>query len=307
MRAVTSSWRDAVVAGGSLIADDFTLRLPNIRSLFEPRPGWSLLEGDFKGADAQVAAWDAGATDLKAQLQSGFDLHSENAQLLYGTKWDGRRFVKFRDIAPRAMHINMMPYRDNAKRWVHGTNFGGRENTLAAVLSLPTDHVAACQHWWREVRHPQLGVWHRDIEERLRRKMPIITNAFGYRRVYVGGAPYGRSNGNLLGQALAWICQSSVAIAINRAIERIDCNLDLIGRERCGSCLACQDFPIELLLQIHDSALMQVPTSELDALAPLVRAAMDVVVPYPDPLHIPIELKASNDNWGAMKTWKAAA
>lgn len=291
----------------TLIDDTLTLHLPNIRSLFQPRDGFALVEADFRGADAQVAAADAGATRLLAALADGHDIHSENAQLLYGTRWDGRRFVTLREVASRSLHTNGMTFRDNAKRFVHGTNFHGGARTIASVTSLPEDHIKRCQDFWCEDAHPAIGRWHRRVEDELRsRKMPVIRNAFGFRRVYVGGAPYGRTTGsNLLGQALGWICQSTVAIAINKAIERIDCNLDLLGRPRCGRCLVCAGAPIALLLQIHDSVLMEVELRSLDAaLVAALRAAMDVEIPYDPPLYIPTEVKFSTSHWGDMHEWK---
>lgn len=288
-----------------IIADDFSLHLPNIRSLFEPDPGYVLVEGDLARADAYVAAWDADATKLKDDFRHDHDIHSENADMLYAHRWDGRTLVRVRDLAPRTMHINGMSYRDNAKRWVHATNFAGGARTVASAISVDQDHVERCQRHWTEERHPALGRWHRRIEYELgSSKMPIIRNAFGFRRVYVGGSPYGRSNNNLLGQALAWICQSTVAIVINKAIERIDCNLDLLGRDRCGECLVCQGAPIQLLLQVHDSALIQVPVDSLcpDFVASLTEA-MTITVPYADPLRIPVEIKWSAENYGEMKKW----
>lgn len=292
----------------ALIRDDLSLHLPNIRSLFEPDDGYVLVEGDLARADAYVAAWDADAASLKAHFRSDHDIHSENADMLFAHRWDGPRLIRMRDINPHSLHTNGMSYRDNAKRWVHATNFAGGARTVGSVLALDVDHVERCQRHWTEERHPELGRWHRRIEYELASsKMPIIRNAFGFRRVYVGGAAYGRNNSNLLGQALGWLCQSTVAIVINKAIERIDCNLDLLGRPRCGTCLVCAGSPIQLLLQVHDSALMQTPSASLtDDFITSLRAAMDVEVPYDDPLHIPVEVKWSAKNYGEMRKWMTA-
>lgn len=289
-----------------IIGVDYSLHLPNIRSLFEPDPGCVLVEADLKAADAWTAAWDADAYDLKEMFRRGDDPHNDNAQLLFGSVFEGGRIRRVRDVTPSAMHVNGMSYRDCAKRWIHGVHFAAGARTMASVLALPQDHVERCITWWREERHPEIGVWHRRIDAELRsRKMPVIHNAFGFRRVYTGGAPYGRSPGNLLGQALGWICQSTTAIVIGKAIERIDCCLDLIGRERCGTCLVCAGDPWQLLLQNHDSELMQLPQSALTpTIIDRLRAACDIEVPYGDPLHIPVEIKYSTENWGVMQKWQ---
>lgn len=289
----------------AIIGADFSLHLPNIRSLFEPDPGHVLVEADLKAADAWTAAWDADARDLKTMFLRGDDPHDANAQLLFGSVWEGPHIRRVRDIDVRHMHVNGMSYRDCAKRWIHAVHFAAGARTLASTLALRQDHIERCITWWREERHPEIGRWHRRVDAELRsRKIPVIHNAFGFRRSYVGGVPYGRSSTNLLGQALGWICQSTTAIVIGKAIERIDCALDLIGQTRCGTCLVCCGDPWELLLQNHDSELMQMHRGALtsDSIERL-RAACDIAVPYDDELHIPVEIKYSRSDWGSMAQW----
>src|SRR5258706_3579007 len=125
----------------SLIHDDLSLHLANIRACVVPDEVYALVEADLARADAQVAAWDAGATELKDALQHDIDLHSDNAQLLYGTHFDGRRFIKTADVPVRALHVNGMSFRDNAKRWVHATNFAGGARTVSSTIVLAEDRV----------------------------------------------------------------------------------------------------------------------------------------------------------------------
>lgn len=61
---------------------------------------------------------------------------------------------------------------------------------------------------------------------------------------------------------------------------------------------------VQLLLQIHDSVLCQVPADRADELLPRILATMHVIVPFPDPLTIPVSLKWSAENWGSMVKWQ---
>jgi hypothetical protein len=84
----------------------------------------------------------------------------------------------------------------------------------------------------------------------------MVRNAFGFRRMYADPAAH-----NILNQALAWICQSAVAVAINKGMLALDCARDLIGRPRCGHCLKDRIGDMDafhLLMQIHDSLLIKV-------------------------------------------------
>lgn len=281
--------------------DAWACPLPNLRAHFLPDSGYVFVEADLKGADAQVIAAEAGARKLRLQLSSEEDIHADNAQLLYGSVFTGGRPRVVRTVAPRAMHSNGMSYRDNGKRWVHATNFAGGANTLASTIVAHRDHIEACQKWWLNILHPEIGELHKRIDWELKsRKNPVIRNVFGFRRAYVGGD----RQSNLLGQALAWIAQSTTACVCNHALLQVDCGLDLFGQPRCGHCLVCDIPETQLLLQVHDSILVQVPQALFGA-AFVVRfkKAMAVVCPYEDPLIIGSDVKFSARSWGHMEKY----
>lgn len=271
--------------------DPWVLAPPNIRSMLVPDPGWCLVEADLSGADAQVVAWDAGSETLKRLLRANADLHTANAYHLYGRQCPPPR---------SSVHINGMTFRDNAKRAVHLTNYAGGYRTLAQSCSVTEARATDFIRWWSRVEHPAIAEWHDRVETQLRsRKMPAIRNAFGFRRIYTDRPD------RLLGQALAWIAQSTVAIVINRAMLQLDCNADLLHRPRCGTCLACQQpGTIQLMLQVHDSVLLQVRSDLCPALFPEIISCCAVTVPYDDPLIIPVELKWSASDWGSMEKWQ---
>jgi DNA polymerase I-like protein with 3'-5' exonuclease and polymerase domains len=254
-----------------MLDDPWAVAPPNVRSAIVPDPGYALVEVDLSGADAQVVAWDAGCETLKRVLRSSGDLHTPNAYHLYG-----------RDIPnPRtSLHINGKTFRDNAKVAVHLADYTGGYRTLASSCSVSEDKSRRFIQWWTHDEHPSIGEWHQRVEYDLRRrKMPVIRNAFGFRRVYTDRPD------RLLGQALAWIAQSTVAIVINHA---------MLALWRAG---------FELLLQVHDSVLMQIPLAQCPEVFPQIIELTRVVVPYDDPLIIPVELKWSASDWGSMEKW----
>lgn len=284
----------------------YTLHLPNLRANFLPDPDFALVEADLARADAQVIAWEAGAEELKHQLRNDEDIHSDNAIVLYASEFIHNAPNQVRTLSPRAMHTNGVSYRDNAKRWVHATNFAGKHRTAASVIMVPERHVEQCQRWWTRDLHPAIGALHERVQFELNsRKAPVIYNRFGFRRPYVGGS---RQDGNLLQQALAWIAQSTVACVVNRALLAADCGRDIFGEPRCGRCLTCEVPEAQVLLQVHDSILLQVPLRLLnDAFVRRFQEAMRVMVPYDDPLIIGTEVKWSAKNWGSMESWKSPA
>jgi DNA polymerase I-like protein with 3'-5' exonuclease and polymerase domains len=278
------------------LPDPYTLSPPNIRAMLVPDPGYCFAEVDLSGADAQVVAWEAGAENLKRKLQASYDLHTENAYHIYG-----------RDIShPRhTLHVNGMTFRDNAKRAVHAANYAVSYRTLAQSTSITEARATAFLNWWAKTENPAIGEWHEKTEYTLRsRRMPVIRNAWGFRKTYTE-----RYSPQLLHQALAWIAQSTVGVTINKIMCKIDCCLDLLGQPRCGKCLVCRlqsqgrFNDLQLQLQIHDSVLMQIRLDCCGELFPLVLEAAKVSIPYADPLVIPCELKWSPVDFSSMEKW----
>lgn len=226
------------------------MNLPNLRKLFIPDPGYVMCDADLAGADAQVVAAEAGDTELLALFKSGLDVHGENAKV-----------IGF----PRPM----------AKRFLHGTNYGGSARTMGASCGITLRKAQRAQADWFEA-HPGIKEWHLRVEDLLRTKREV-RNKFGFRRYY-----FDRPDG-LLPEALAWIPQSTVAIATNHALIKLAADPDCTP-----------------LLQVHDSVVFQIPEERADRLPEIVQG-LAVPIPYDPPLTIPFEWKASKHSWGGCK------
>lgn len=235
-------------------------RLPNIRRLFIPDPGHIIGDADLDRADLQVVVWEADDTEMKQMLSEGVDLHAENAKVLHCT-------------------------RQQAKSWVHGTNYGGSPRTMARAAGVTTAQSEAMQRRWFEA-HPGIKDWHRRTEASLQQTRSI-RNAFGFRRTY-----FDRVEG-ILPQALAWIPQSTVAVVINSGLRNIYTDLPAV----------------RILLQVHDSLVLSWPAADDAILRPRIFDSLLITIPYPDPLIIPVGLKLSPTSWGDCKSveWEAAA
>lgn len=165
--------------------------------------------------------------------------------------------------------------RQLAKSWVHGTNYGGGPRTMAIACGITVHQAERMRARWFEA-HPGIKRWHDRVEASLKSRRQV-ENRFGYRRIY-----FDRVEG-LLPEALAWIPQSTVAIVINRIWT------GLYGSKG----------PVEVLLQVHDSLAGQFPSAQrAEALAQLHDCAQSVVIPYPEPLVIPVGIKTSEKSWG---------
>lgn len=237
-----------------------TINLPNLRKMFIPDPGFTIMEGDLARADAQVVAWEAGDEELKELFRSGFDIHTENAKAIFNVQ------------------VVSHEQRQKAKVGVHLVDYYGQAKTLAAELGVTVHEAEQFINRWFSA-HPKIRKWH----ERIRIELSLtrsVTNKFGFRKYFFDKLD------RLLPEALAWVPQSSVAIVTYHGMKN----------------LARSVPEVQILLQVHDSLVMQTPTALCPAIFPRIKKAMEIPIPYDDPLIIPIDITASEVSWGEAKS-----
>lgn len=245
--------------------------LPSVRQIFVPDPGFVMFDADLAGADAQVVAWEADDEDLKATFRTGQNIHNKNALDIYGREYaDAPGDRKLINTPKGRMY-------DACKRRVHATNYGASARTLSLNPDIGgsiKDNERFQWNWFR--LHPGVRAWHTRTHTQLLCN-GTIHNRFGYRIIY-----FDRPDG-LLPHALAWIPQSTVAEVCFRGALRLE-----------------ESFPsIQILIQVHDSLVFQMPKSQNGpATIQRMKEILRVTVPYPDPLVIPWGFASSEKSWG---------
>lgn len=252
------------------------LDLPNIRLLFIPDPDHTFFDLDLDRADLQVVVWEADDQGLKEALRKNIDMHCMNAcdiNNIRGIPYDelAETHPNYRNHRGRIGEVA----RQKAKQGVHAVDYGCKGRTLAMHFGSTVHEAEKFIGAWMGA-HPGIEKWHRRTEAQLA-KTRSVTNKFGYRRYY-----FDRPEG-LLPEALAWVPQSTVAIVINKIWKALYDTLT----------------SVQVLLQVHDSLAGQIPTSQVQSTLPLMRAASQIVIPYNEPLVIPVGIKLSNQSWGA--------
>lgn len=252
--------------------------LPNIRKLYIPEPGNMIFDSDLDRADLQVVAWEADEPELKMALKKGVDMHLMNAFAITGKEPPDMEWLVETHPEYERVRAGMKAFRQRAKMFCHGSNYGGSSRTMAANCGISVAESDRAQLLYFG-RYPGIKRWHQRVENDLRTKH-CVTNKFGYRRYY-----FDRVDA-LLPEALAWIPQSSVGIYINRIWKLIDDNLPLV----------------EINLQVHDSLVGQFPIHKAtQCKADILALAKQVIIPYDDPLIIPLGIKTSVVSWGDVE------
>lgn len=296
------------------------MRLPNIRKMFIPDPGHTIVDADLAGADAQVVAWEADDEDLKAAFRAGLKIHVHNCRTIYP------HFHK--DWADEEIKERPSPYYKKTKIGQHATNYGAVPPTLVARAQFTLSEAEEFQERWFHA-HPNIKEWHERIERYLHGTQcwncdnleinvgkpcekcgkllgRTVKNAFGFRKIYQD-----RIDIKIRNEALAWGPQSTVIFCSDLGwvsmVDGAQFALQFSHAERevhkwkrwlvePDSYRKWHEI-VQPLLQVHDSIVFQVPT-EYEHFVPDIVDDLRVIVPYPDPLIIPLGFNSSRVSWG---------
>lgn len=256
------------------------VKLPNIRELALPDPGKTFFDIDLDRADMQVVGWESDDKNLKEALRKGIDLHCMSAAEIFGIK--GIPVDELIETHPNYLNhrgkIGKLN-RDKTKNGGHACDYAVGDRKLAQTLGISVAEAGAFKARWFGM-FPGIRLWHLRTAEQVA-KQGYIENKFGA-RLYC----FGRFD---LPEFLGWMPQSTVSGVINRALVRID------AVQQAGMT------EIELLIQVHDSLAGQFPTSRTVVEVQNLKTLASIIVPYDDPLIIPVGVKTSTESWGACK------
>lgn len=233
--------------------------LPNVREMFIPDPGMTFFDIDLSSADLRIVVWEADEGEMKAMLAEGLDPYTEVA----------KEFYKDPSINKKD------PRRQKFKAFCHGTHYLGTAKGLAERLGLSVQQATITQNWYFD-RFPRIKQAIDDLKDQVLRR-GYVENVFGY-RFYV----LDRVEGTVMNQIAAWRPQSTVGCIINRAYMNIYKNLP----------------EVQVLLQVHDSLGGQFPTAREEYFKEAILENSRIVLPYSDPLIIPVDIKTSTRSWG---------
>ena len=242
------------------------------RSIFVADPGKILVEVDLEQADSRnvgAICYALFGKDNYLKACEQFDLHSAVARMVWGDSID-----------PKEVYQHGKTYRDFAKRAGHGTNYMGSPRGIAGITGIPANLVKNFQEAYFAT-FPEIREWHKWTRRELR-QTGCITTLFGRRRFFHDR----RWADGTAREAVAYQGQSMTAEETDQ-----------------GFMALWQQFPwVELLIQVHDSTLFQIPSNRLDELSTLI-SAMKVSLPIRErAFTVPLSAKVGK-SWGEMAEW----
>jgi DNA polymerase I-like protein with 3'-5' exonuclease and polymerase domains len=237
------------------------LSLPNVRKLFIPDPGMAMFDIDLDSADLRIVTWESDCKWMKDHFANGRKPYIEVMREYYHNPSMTKK------SHPREYGM--------FKSLCHGTNYLGTADGIAPRIGLLVHETERIQKWYFGLA-PEIKRWQEDIKKQVSGRR-YVQNAFGYRIHF-----FDKIEGTIFNQAVAWIPQSTVGCLINRAYVNIHNNLP----------------EAEVLLQVHDSLMGQVPIEGKEHWLERIVEEAQIVIPYSDPLVIPVGIVSSEKSWG---------
>ncbi len=275
---VHTTFQQTVAATGRLASTDPNLQnIPvrtadgrRIRHAFMPGPGFDvLLTADYSQIEMRIMAHLSGDAALIAAFQSGEDLHTTMASLVFGVGHD--------EVTP--------DLRRRIKAMSYGLAYGLSAYGLAQQLGVDAAEAQRLMNLYFE-RFGRVNEYLRDVVVEARRT--------GYTATMLGRRRYlpDLNSDQRVRRELA------ERMALNAPIQGSAADiikLAMLGVERA---LQTAGLGSQLLLQVHDELVLECPQGEVHAVSELVRREMGSAVALAVPLDVSV---------GVGSNWDAAA
>jgi DNA polymerase-1 len=240
-----------------------------IRKAFIASEGHKLVSADYSQIELRLLAHIADIPQLKSAFAQGHDIHAMTASEMFGVPVEGMPS----DVRRRAKAINF------------GIIYGISAFGLANQLGIPREEASAYIKKYFE-RFPGIRAY-MDETKKFCRENGYVATIFGrkchYPRIAASNPSERAFNERA---AINAPIQGSAADIIRRAMVRMD---EALERAKLSA---------QMLMQVHDELVFEVPDSEVDATIDLVRKVM-VDAPYPAlALSVPLQVDAkAAQNW----------
>lgn len=226
----------------------------SLRSIFIADPGYKFAKFDAKSGESFVVGaieWNLFDDPTYLDAVSSGDVHTSVARICWPElRWTGdTEQDKGVAEAPFYRHYT---YRFMCKKLGHGSNYGGKPETLASQSKLPINIVRGFQPKYFAA-FPAHLLWQAHVDNTLRRQGTLISLT-GRKRQFWGR----RNDDSVLREAIAYDPQCSLADIVNSAMLNIWSRRDAI-----------------VVFQDHDAITVMYPEDLEDAIIPKIKTQLE--------------------------------
>ncbi len=238
----------------------------NIRKAFEAGEGNVFVSADYSQFELRIAAYLCGDKDLINQFNEDIDVHVATAAEVYGRE-------------PEDVTKNM---RRDAKVVNFGVMYGLSAHGLVEATGMTYQQAKTFIDKYFEVR-PKLKGYIESVKEQARDK-GYVENMFGRRRP----TPDIHSSNFMVREA-------AMRAAVNMPFQ--GSAADIMKKAMVDLAKVLKDKPCKMLLQIHDSILVECPRDEAEKTAKILKETMQNVVKLP--VNLTVDTETGHD-WGDL-------
>jgi DNA polymerase-1 len=274
---IHATFNQTVARTGRLSSDQPNLHNIPVRSeigrefrrAFVPAPGCELLVADYNQIELRCIAHLAQDPGLIESFRSGRDIHTETASRVFG-------------VEPGAVTIDQ---RSKAKMVSYGLAYGMEAYGLGQRLNIPTEEAALILVAYFEAFPSVREYMERTVAEA--RERGYTETLFGRRRqIPELSSPNYR------------IRQAGERQAMNAGIQGLAADIFKVALVRLTAALEESQMDSQLILQVHDEVLLDVPPAEHDRAAAVVVETMTGAVELSVPLEVNL---AFGPSWADAK------
>ena len=256
----------------------------SLRSIFIADPGYKFAKCDAKSGESFAVGaieWNLFNDDRYLIACESGDPHTAVARICWPKlPWTGN-LAHDKHIAEQPYYRHYT-YRFMCKKLGHGSNYGGKPETLSAQAKLPLPVVREFQPKYFRA-FPAHTRWQNAVDDQLR-KSGFITSLTGRKRYFFGR----RNDPTTLREAIAYDPQCSLADIVNAAMLKI-------WRQRF----------VTLVMHDHDALTFTYPEHLEDSIIPRILANLPIPIPLANgrTLSIPYDCKTgwNKGDWDAKK------
>ncbi|MDP1821183.1 MAG: DNA polymerase I [Acidimicrobiales bacterium] len=275
---IHATFNQTVARTGRLSSDQPNLHNIPVRSelgrefrrAFVPAEGHELMVADYNQIELRCIAHLAEDPGLMESFGSGRDIHTDTAARIFG-------------VEPTGVTTEM---RSKAKMVSYGLAYGMEAYGLGQRLNIPTEEAATILDAYF-VAFPAVRAYMEQTVAEARQRGYTET-LFGRRRPIPE-----------LAASNFRIRQAGERQAMNAGIQGLAADIFKVALVRLDAALADEDVPSQLILQVHDEVLLEVPPECVERVGALVREVMAGAAD----LRVPLEVNLSvGSSWAAAKS-----
>lgn len=281
-----------------------------IRSAFMPKDGCLLIVVDYEQLEMRLLAHFANDTNMIDVIRKGWDIHTGTASLMFGYDYEEiiaaikkkKLAAKDETIILTKLEIAMCFSRLSSKSVGFGLNYGEGPKKLAKTLGVSVQRAKELMALYFEP-YPEVQDFIKSVHAFILDHAKVETILGRPRRfhemVEIGKMLDKRSRWNLPGSAKMNLARAERQ-SLNSVIQGSAADVAKMAMIKCEFDPRLQRLGVEMLLQVHDELLFEVPEKNADEAMVIICEIMEH--PFSEDLLVPLTVDGGmGDAWSAAK------